>query len=113
MPEEANIRTELAARIQHLPAEQIKRAVLQWLGTEEGDLMDLEQTLTQDTHQPQMVYGTVDHHNTFVPLTDEEMIAQSLESLEEYQQSGHSIPATTMESWVDSLDSDNPLPCPQ
>ncbi len=113
MREEADIRSELAERIQHLPAEQIKQAVLQWLGTTESKLVDLERTLTQDSHQSQLVYGTVDNHNNFVPLTEEEMVAQSLEALAEFQQSGRGIDSKTMESWVDSLGTDKQLPCPQ
>jgi hypothetical protein len=45
MREEPNIRHALAARLQGLPAEQIKQAVLKWLDTEDGGLADLEQNL--------------------------------------------------------------------
>ena len=46
MREQADIRQTLAARLQHLPAEQIKQAVLKWLeDKEEASLALLEQTL--------------------------------------------------------------------
>ena len=42
---ESDIRHTLATRLESLPAEQIKQAVLKWLDTEGGDLVDLEQNL--------------------------------------------------------------------
>ena len=51
MREQAEIRQTLAARLQHLPAEQIKQAVLKWLDdTEDASLALLEQTLPP-THE--------------------------------------------------------------
>jgi hypothetical protein len=44
--EQANIRQTLVARLQRLPAEQIKQAVLKWLDqTDDASLVLLEQTL--------------------------------------------------------------------
>ncbi|WP_036478550.1 hypothetical protein [Myxosarcina sp. GI1] len=43
---ETNIRQTIAARVQSLPAEQIKQAVLKWLDTEEGELVDLARDLS-------------------------------------------------------------------
>ncbi|MGK7898661.1 MAG: hypothetical protein AB4372_34870 [Xenococcus sp. (in: cyanobacteria)] len=99
MREETNIRHELAVRIHDLPAEQIKQALLKWLDTE-GNLWDLGQTLIQETNQPQMVYGSVDDDNNFVPLNEQEMVAQSLEALDDFQQTNHGISQKTLESWV-------------
>ncbi len=113
MREETNIRHELAVRIHDLPAEQIKQAVLKWLDTKEGSLWDLEQTLEQEANQPQMVYGSIDNDNNFVPLNEQEMVAQSLEALDEFQQTGQSISQKTMESWVQNLGTDQQFSCPQ
>ena len=44
MQQDADIRHELTAIVQNLPAEQIKVAVLKWLG-KDGDLADLEREL--------------------------------------------------------------------
>lgn len=44
MQQDADIRHELTAIVQNLPAEHIKVAVLKWLGTD-GDLADLEHEL--------------------------------------------------------------------
>ena len=44
MQQDADIRHELTAIVQNLPAEQIKVAVLKWLG-KDGDLADLEHEL--------------------------------------------------------------------
>ena len=113
MREETNIRHELAIRIHDLPAEQIKQAVLKWLDIKEGNLWDLEQTLVQETDQPQMFYGSIDNDNNFVPLNEQEMVAQSLEALDEFRQTGKSISQKTMESWVENLGTDQQFSCPQ
>ena len=113
MREETNIRHELAVRIHDLPAEQIKQAVLKWLDTKEGSLWDLEQTLEQEANQPQMVYGSIDNDNNFVPLNEQEMVAQSLEALDEFQQTGQRISQKTMESWVQNLGTDQQFSCSQ
>ena len=110
MQEETNIRHELAVRIHDLPAEQIKQALLKWLDSE-GNLWDLGQTLVQETNQPQMVYGSIDNDNNFVPLNESEMLAQSLEALDEFQQTGQSISQKTMESWVQNLGTDQQFSC--
>lgn len=44
MQEDPDIRHELTAMVRDLPAEQIKVAILKWLG-EKGNLADLEQEL--------------------------------------------------------------------
>ena len=113
MREETNIRYELAVLINDLPAEKLKQAVLKWLDTKEGNLWDLEQTLVQETNQPQMVYGSIDNHDNFVPLNEEEMVAQSLEALDEFQKTGRSTSQKMMESWVESLGTEKQFPCPQ
>lgn len=59
MQEEADIRHELTAIVRNLPAEQIKVAVLKWLG-EEGDLVDLGQELElEQKNLSQLFDGTV------------------------------------------------------
>ncbi|MDJ0903114.1 MAG: hypothetical protein QNJ55_30380 [Xenococcus sp. MO_188.B8] len=45
MKEPTNIRYKLANRLQTIPAEQIKQAVIKWLDTEDGTLESLEQIL--------------------------------------------------------------------
>ncbi len=59
MQEDPNIRHELTAMVRDLPAEQIKVAVLKWLG-EDGDLADLEQELElEQKNFSQLFNGTV------------------------------------------------------
>ena len=45
MKEVIKIRHKLANRLQTIPAEQIKQAVIKWLDTEDGTLESLEQIL--------------------------------------------------------------------
>ena len=115
MKEETKIRQELAVILQDLPAEKVKTAVLNWLGTEKGDLAHLKQNLSleSESNQDQMIYGGIDTNLHFTPLTEEEMIAQSLEALNEYQQSGRGVSQQVMENWVASFGTDDELPCPR
>lgn len=115
MTEPTNIRQELAARVQDLPAETVKAAVLKWLATEQGDIADLKPhlSLESESNQEQMVYGEIDANLNFTPLTEEEMIAQSLEALNLYQQSGGGSTQSAITNWAASLGTDNSLPCPR
>lgn len=110
MQEHTNIRHEVAAHIRNLPAEEVKIAVLKWLDNE-GELEDLEQQLEQN--HDRLTYGTVNENNNFTPLTEEGMIDLSLEALEEYKKSNHSVPQKSMQQWANSLGTDNQLSCPQ
>lgn len=64
--EKIPIRQKIAARLQDLPAEQVKQVMLQWLDEEDGNLEDLEQNLNLAR---QVAYGTIDEKDRFVPLT--------------------------------------------
>ncbi len=57
--------------------------------------------------------GSIDNDNNFVALKEQEMVAQSLEALDEFQQTDQSIAQKTMESWVENLGTDQQFSCPQ
>jgi hypothetical protein len=67
----ANIRHELAARLQYLPAEQVKLAVIKWLGEDEGDLEALGQELELEQEQisPQLFNDTLKSRSDSTSLT--------------------------------------------
>lgn len=84
---ESNIRHTLATRLQSLPAEQIKQAVLKWLDTEGGDLVDLEQNLAPErevAYQPALSATQkatafkewADSHRRGLPLLSDEAISR-------------------------------------
>lgn len=58
MQQDADFRHELTAIVQNLPAEQIKVAVLKWLGRD-GDLADLEHELELEKKNSPLFNGTV------------------------------------------------------
>ncbi|MEM9271599.1 MAG: hypothetical protein AAGA80_01365 [Cyanobacteria bacterium P01_F01_bin.143] len=60
----------------------------------------------EESNPPQMVYGSINNDNNFVPLTEREMVAQSLEALDEFQKTGKSISQKTIESWIENLGTD-------
>jgi predicted transcriptional regulator len=48
-----------------------------------------------------------------IMTTEDQMIANSLVALEEYRRTGHAIAQEEVQAWVDSLGTDDELPCPQ
>lgn len=56
-------------------------------------------------------FGELDEHLNFSPVTEAEMIQQSLDVLANYQQDA--IPHEQVEAWVNSLGTDHEQPCPQ
>jgi hypothetical protein len=103
--EETKIRQELANYLQDLPAEKVKTAIIKWLVMGKEDITDLRQNLSLEieSNEPQMIYGSIDFNLNFSPLTEEEMISQSLEALNEYRQSGQCVSQQAMSEWADSL----------
>ena len=89
MREQADLRQTLAARLQHLPAEQIKEAVLKWLDdTKDASLALLEQTLpsTQESEPAQRELSPAEKaaafrawaesHTRGLPLLSDEAISR-------------------------------------
>ena len=68
MQRDADIRHELTAIVQNLPPEQIKIAVLKWLG-ENGDLTDLEQELELEQENFSRLFNGTKKDSVDVVLT--------------------------------------------
>ncbi|PSR13216.1 hypothetical protein C8255_25590 [filamentous cyanobacterium CCP3] len=58
-----------------------------------------------------ITYGALDGDRQFLPLTEAEMAQQSLAVLATYEHDG--IPHDQVESWANSLGTDDEQPCPQ
>jgi len=58
-----------------------------------------------------VTYGAVDENLKFSPLTEAEMVQQSLAVLATYQHDA--IPHDQVEAWGNSLGTDHEQPCPQ
>ena len=108
---------QIVSHIQTLESDQVKSLVLNWLvQSEEGNLEDLERILETQygmIHENAIVYGKLNEEPTFQPMTEGEMVAKSLEVLEEYQRNPKSISHHQVRDWLDSLGTDQPLPCPK
>ncbi|MEO0397653.1 MAG: hypothetical protein AAF243_16950 [Cyanobacteria bacterium P01_A01_bin.137] len=46
MDKGTNVRDEIASHLHQLPAEQIKQAVISWIGTDNAEIADLERVLS-------------------------------------------------------------------
>jgi hypothetical protein len=113
-------RQQLANQVQALNGDQVKALVLGWLLDTEGrvddfgelleEALETEQSLSEESH---IVYGDLDEGLTFQPLEEAEMIAKSLQVLEEYKKNRQGIPNDRAQDWLDSLGTENPLPCPK
>jgi hypothetical protein len=111
-------RQQLANQVQALNGDQVKALVLGWLLDTEGRVDDfgelLEETLEHSfSEESHVVYGDLDEGLTFQPLEEAEMIAKSLQVLEEYKKNRQGIPNDRAQDWLDSLGTENPLPCPK
>ena len=86
MKEATKIRHELANRLQHLPADQIKQAVIKWLDTEDAELDELSQNLSlEQENSPQQT-----------PLSTEERIAAFHDWVESHR--GDNLPLLSDEA---------------
>lgn len=90
----SNLRQQILEHLETLPGEQVKTLLLTWLTTSSGDLADFEQLLvnqaTQTTEESFEV-GEIDTALNFQPLTEAQMLQQSLSALEAYRRTGSGI----------------------
>lgn len=101
----------LQERLLEMPSDQVKSLMLAWL---RDDSLGREQFSTWvEATQPDFEWGNVTPQFNFQPLSDAEMVAQSLEALTEYRHNEQSIAHQDVAAWAESLGRDNELPCPQ
>jgi hypothetical protein len=109
-------RHQLANHIQALEGDHVKAIVLEWLEGTEGSLDEFEQLLeagSVGTDADELLYGELDEHRTFQPLTEAEMAMKSLQVLEDYKRTRNGVSHERVQEWLDSFGTDNPLPCPR
>ncbi|MEM8723356.1 MAG: hypothetical protein AAGE84_29405 [Cyanobacteria bacterium P01_G01_bin.39] len=89
MQEDHNIRYELTAIVRDLPPEQIKVAVLKWLG-EDGDLTALEQELElEQKNLSELLNGTINRHSNLTSSSKQSELSpkQKAEAFREWAES--------------------------
>jgi hypothetical protein len=94
----------------------VKAIVLEWLEGTEGSLDEFEQLLEAGSvgmDADELLYGELDEHRTFQPLTEAEMAMKSLQVLEDYKRTRNGVSHERVQEWLDSFGTDNPLPCPR
>jgi hypothetical protein len=102
-------KSQLLNQIQAMAGHDVKALVLAWLTGTDGRLEDLAQMLDGDD----LVYGETNTEGNFQPLTEAEMAAQSLQVLADYQQNRDGVSHDRVSEWLDSIGTENPLPCPK
>jgi hypothetical protein len=107
-----NNRQQIASQVQELDGEHVKALVLNWLTVTDASLQDFERLLSTESTpaQPESeIYGELDRTLNFHPLTETQMIHQSLEALEEYRLTGNGISHEQVREWADNLGKDNAI----
>jgi hypothetical protein len=102
-------KSQLLNQIQAMAGHDVKALVLEWLMGTDGRLEDLEQMLDGE----EIEYGAIDEQGNFQPLTEAERAAQSLQVLEDYKRDRDGVSHEIVSEWLDSIGSENPLPCPK
>lgn len=101
----------LEERLLEMPSEQVKSLMLAWL---QDDSLSRQQFSTWvETTQPNLDWGIITPQLEFRPLSDADMLAQSLVALADYRDNGESISHQDVAAWAESLEADHELPCPQ
>jgi hypothetical protein len=107
-----NNRHKIASHVQELDGEHVKALVLDWLTVTDASLQDFERLLSTGctSAEPEHeTYGELDQTLNFHPLTETQMIHQSLEALEEYRVTGNGISHEQVREWADNLGIDNAI----
>jgi hypothetical protein len=111
-----NIKQQILGYLEVLTGEEVKIILLQWLSGSDGNLEDFERLLTNQSTQEvekSFEYGNINAELNFQPLTEVQMIQQSKSVLENYQSKGSGVAHNLVREWVDSLGTDEELPCPR
>jgi hypothetical protein len=105
---------QLHSQIQAMPSDWVKAIVLSWLTNSNGNLNDFERLIEENAAASrEYQWGEIDTAQEFQPLSEEQMIAESLSTWQDYQMHQMGIPHHQVKEWADSLGSDGELPCPK
>ncbi|MGB8701023.1 MAG: hypothetical protein WCD18_16545 [Thermosynechococcaceae cyanobacterium] len=108
----SNDRQQIASHVQELDGEHVKALVLDWLTVTDASLQDFERLLSTEhtlTETEALVYGELDQTLNFQPLTETQMIHNSLEALDAYRLTGNGIPHNQVREWADNLGIDDEI----
>lgn len=95
------VRMQVAERLQELSGDQVKTLVVQWLLETDGDLEGFGESLNYFSSDVE--WGEIDESGSFKPLSEAEMIQQSLASLKQYRETGRSFSHESIQEWANSL----------
>ena len=102
-------RTQLLDQIASMEDQAVKALVVEWLSGTDGSLDDFGR-LIDDTDD--LTYGEIDDQGEFQPLTEAQMAAQSLQTLEAYKRNRDGVSHDQVSHWLNSIGTENPLPRP-
>ncbi|MGG6266682.1 hypothetical protein ACQ4M3_10565 [Leptolyngbya sp. AN03gr2] len=94
--------------IEALPGESVKAIVREWVKQPDATLNNLRQ-LAEAAHRHKDIDTTVGFPN----LTEDEILEECEARLIQHSQNQRGIPHDQVAQWLQSLSSDDPLPCPK
>jgi hypothetical protein len=100
-------KSQLLEHIRSMEGHEVKALVVEWLVETEGGWDDLGRMVDGQA------YGAIDREGNFQVLSEDQMAAESLRVLEEYRRDREGVSHDRVGEWLDSVGSENPLPCPQ
>jgi transcriptional regulator with AAA-type ATPase domain len=105
---------QLHAQIEAMPSDLVKEIVLSWLTNFKGNLGEFERLIAETAPQSEEYqWGEINTAQEFQLLSEEQMIAESLAALQDYQTLKRGISHQEVKQWADSLGSEGELPCPK
>jgi predicted transcriptional regulator len=104
-----DIRQQILEYIEALPGDSVKEAVQAWVKFSDGSLIDFERQLADQAASQSQVDTTIG----FPCLSHEEAIRESESRWQRYQQTQQGIPHDRVVQWLDSVGTENELPCPK
>lgn len=113
----ADIKQQIRKKLDRLSDHQQASALRSWVAQSNNSLEALAEILeTQPVEKialDDLEFGTLDDDLNFSPLTEGEMIQQSLVVLEGYRRDRYAVRQEQVEAWVASLGTGNEIPCPR
>jgi hypothetical protein len=97
---------QLQSQVQAMSGDRLKQVVLSWLASEERTIDEFEQLVENSGDYE---WGKIDENQQFQPMTEDEMVAESLAAWAEYQKNPEGVPHDLVKRWAESLGQDDEL----
>lgn len=110
----SQLNQQLQSQVQAMPSDRVKEIVLSWLADGGNTIGEFERLVEDNGAEfADYEWGEIDDDGQFRPMSEDEMVAESLAVWAEYQKNPEGVPHDAVKRWAESLGQDDELPCPQ